>query len=95
MEGMRQILKATAWHMVEYRDSGGASVDVEVLSEDEDEEGGREDAESSTGVVKGSDVDDLGDHFEGATTHERLSALVSSALRIRLHRMPLAARLLQ
>jgi hypothetical protein len=67
MEGLRQILKVTAQHMAEGKEGGDPSVSVEVLGEDDDEVEGREDAESSTGSVNGSDVDDLGDRFEGAT----------------------------
>jgi hypothetical protein len=79
MQGLRQILKVTAQRMAEDREGGGPSVSVEVLGEEDDEVDGREDAESYTGSVNGSDVDDLGDRFEGATTHERLSAPVARA----------------
>jgi hypothetical protein len=79
MQGLRQILKVTAQRMAEDREGGGPSVSVEVLGEDDDDVEGREDAESYTGSVNGSDVDDLGDRFEGATTHERLSVPVASA----------------
>jgi hypothetical protein len=78
MQGLRQILKVTAQRIAEVRDGGGPSVSVEVLGED-DEVDGRADAEGSTGSVNGSDMDDLGDRFEGATTHERLPDPVSYA----------------
>jgi hypothetical protein len=79
MQGLRQILKVTAQRMAEDRVGGGPSVSVEVLGEEDDEVEGREDAESCTESVNGSDVDNLGDRFEGATTHKRLSAPVASA----------------
>jgi hypothetical protein len=79
MQGLRQILKVTAQRMAEDREGRGPAVSVEVLGEEDDEVEGREDAESYTGSVNGSDVDDLGDRFEGATTHERLPAPVASA----------------
>jgi hypothetical protein len=79
MEGLRQILKVTAQRMAEDREVRCPSVSVEVLGEEDDEVEGKEDAESSTESMNGSEVDDLGDRFEGATTHERLSAPVASA----------------
>jgi hypothetical protein len=79
MQGLRQILRMTAQRMAEDREGGGPSVSVEVLGEEDDDVEGREGAESSTGSVNGSDVGDLGDGFEGATTHERLPAPVASA----------------
>jgi hypothetical protein len=79
LEGLRQILKVTAQRMVEDREGGRLSVTVEVLGEAGDGVEDREDAESSTGSVDCTHVDDLGDRFEGATMHERPSAPVASA----------------
>jgi hypothetical protein len=78
IHGLRQILKETAQRMMEVGESGGPPVSLEMLREDGDAVEGREDAESTTGDVNGSDVEVLKDQFD-STFHERLSALASSA----------------